>query len=300
MEPTTDDEPLLLDTTTADRASSMVFTVNDKSTTASGTHILASPLEQDNEYPDGGFDAWMAVFASFIFHFLAVGINYAFGVYANYYSRMGLASMSVLSFIGATAVFFMVGLGIVSGRLAEKFGFRSMMTAGTTLLCSGLFVASFCTQVWELILTQGVLFGVGMSVAYFPAVSLPSQWFEKRRGLATGIAVSGSGIGGLFMSLVTQELLGSIGFAWTMRITALAVFGERCSVLLFSMIINFNMESWGHGRPSICENKSSISSSIEDRLDCSQGQAFPLAPGDKLLCNLFEPDTSLLLTPLRD
>lgn len=61
---------------------------------------------------------------------------------------------------------------------------------------------------------------MGSSFIYFPAVSIPSQYFVKRRGVATGIAVSGSGIGGLVISVATEKLLLSIGFSWAMRSTA--------------------------------------------------------------------------------
>jgi MFS family permease len=60
-----------------------------------------------------------------------------------------------------------------------------------------------------------------------------SQWFDKKRGLTTGIAVSGSGIGGLFFSVVTQRLLDSVGFAWTMRLTAIFVLVSCWGVLPF-------------------------------------------------------------------
>ncbi|KAJ3887546.1 MFS general substrate transporter [Lentinula edodes] len=55
-------------------------------------------------------------------------------------------------------------------------------------------------------------FGIGMPL-YF---SLCSQWFLKRRGLATGIAVSGSGIGGGIETLLMRQLIVKIGYRNTM------------------------------------------------------------------------------------
>ncbi|KAI9353270.1 major facilitator superfamily domain-containing protein [Zopfochytrium polystomum] len=95
-----------------------------------------------------------------------------------------------------------------------------MIFIGTLILCSGLLLASFATRVWHLFLTQGFLFGLGSSIAYFPAVAIPSQFFSSKRGLATGIAVSGSGVGGLVLTLVTTKMLDALGFQWTMRISA--------------------------------------------------------------------------------
>lgn len=65
------------------------------------------------------------------------------------------------------------------------------------------------------------MFGIGSGFAFIPAVCIPSQWFTKYRGLATGIAASGYGIGGLVLSPVTQQLIDHVGFRWALRITGL-------------------------------------------------------------------------------
>ncbi|ORY53019.1 MFS general substrate transporter [Rhizoclosmatium globosum] len=70
----------------------------------------------------------------------------------------------------------------------------------------------------------GLMYGTGASLIYFPAVSLPSQYFEKKRGLATGIAVAGTGCGGLVFSVLTEKLISSVGLGWTLRITAILCF----------------------------------------------------------------------------
>jgi MFS family permease len=43
-------------------------------------------------------------------------------------------------------------------------------------------------------------------------MTLPSQWFSKRRGLATGITVSGTGFGGGFGSLIMRGILPKLGY----------------------------------------------------------------------------------------
>ena len=63
------------------------------------------------------------------------------------------------------------------------------------------------------------MLGVGGSFLAFPGMSAPSQWFLRKRGLALGIAMSGSGIGGLAIAPVTQKLLDTVGLQWSLRIT---------------------------------------------------------------------------------
>ncbi|KAF9367058.1 hypothetical protein CPB97_006428, partial [Podila verticillata] len=74
---------------------------------------------------------------------------------------------------------------------------------------------------WQLYLSQGLLFGIGASLVYFAALSAPSHWFEKRRGLAMGIAASGSGLGGFFLAPLTQYLVDRVGIYWTLRVLAI-------------------------------------------------------------------------------
>ncbi|KAL1931819.1 hypothetical protein VTP01DRAFT_9963 [Rhizomucor pusillus] len=78
--------------------------------------------------------------------------------------------------------------------------------------------ASLATEIWHLYLTQGLLSGIGSSLVWFPCISAPQQWFSKRRGLAVGIAISGSGFGGLVFNNLVQAALSSVGYRWALRI----------------------------------------------------------------------------------
>ncbi|KAI9341361.1 major facilitator superfamily domain-containing protein [Obelidium mucronatum] len=157
---------------------------------------------------------------SFVAHFLVYGMVYSFGIYNSYYLDLQVGSSYQVAMIGSIGIASLDILGILSSTLSERLGFRPVIFIGTVILSLGLFLSSFTTSLPLLILSQGLLFGVGASFVYFPAVSLPSQWFLTRRGLATGIAVSGSGFGGLVFSLLTARMLESIGLAWTLRVTA--------------------------------------------------------------------------------
>ncbi|KAI8599728.1 major facilitator superfamily domain-containing protein, partial [Dissophora ornata] len=77
---------------------------------------------------------------------------------------------------------------------------------------------------WHLYVTQGVLFGIGASLAYYPAIAVPSQYFVKNRGLAIGIAVSGTGLGGFALAPLTNALIDKVGIFWTLRILGLMIF----------------------------------------------------------------------------
>lgn len=67
-------------------------------------------------------------------------------------------------------------------------------------------------------LTQGVLFGVGASFVFFPCIVAPQEWFTTKRGLAVGLSMCGSGIGGLIFSNIAQASIQHLGINWALRI----------------------------------------------------------------------------------
>ena len=85
----------------------------------------------------------------------------------------------------------------------------------------GFLLASWSTHTWHLLLTQGLLYGVGSSMLYFPLISVAPEYFDRRRGAAMGVILSAAGIGGLGYSLVIRALLDRVGGRWTLRIMSL-------------------------------------------------------------------------------
>lgn len=79
-------------------------------------------------------------------------------------------------------------------------------------------------QTVHLLLTQGVLFGVGASLLYFPTLANAPEYFEGHRGLAMGIILSGAGIGAVVLSPTIQALITAFGIRWTLRALGIAVF----------------------------------------------------------------------------
>ncbi|KAL7746660.1 hypothetical protein RI367_007939 [Sorochytrium milnesiophthora] len=176
---------------------------------------------------DGGLHAWVAVVCSFLIQFLVLGVTYSFGFFAYQYYYVdyrGQVSKSTTTLIGSlmSGVLFLVGP--LTGRAAEMFGYKICVAIGTVLVTLSLVLASFATAIWQLFLTQGILFAVGGSLLFFPASSLPAQWWVEKRSFATGLAVSGSGVGGLVMSYLTPWMLGRMSTAWTLRAIAIAAF----------------------------------------------------------------------------
>ena len=92
------------------------------------------------------------------------------------------------------------------------------MTGGVLFALANL-LASFSQALWQFIFTQGLLLGCATCLTYIPAVTVAPGWFKERRGLAMGIVLSGTGIGGTVWAPVLRALNASIGFRNTLRLT---------------------------------------------------------------------------------
>lgn len=62
-----------------------------------------------------------------------------------------------------------------------------------------------------------VLGGVSSSMVFTPSVACVAHWFLRRRALATGIAATAGGIGGIIFPLLISNLAGTLGFQWAIR-----------------------------------------------------------------------------------
>jgi MFS family permease len=133
-----------------------------------------------------------------------------------------------ISFVGSAATALLLALGIFITPVIQKIGFRGTMVVGTIGAPLSLILASFATELWHIYLSQGILLGIASAFVFQPSITLPAQWFTARRGLATGIAVSGSGAGGVCLSPMVQSLIASIGYRNTLRVQGALGFGLLC------------------------------------------------------------------------
>lgn len=90
-------------------------------------------------------------------------------------------------------------------------------------------------EYYQIILTYSVVGGLGGALLNAPAYSAIAHFFNKRRGLATGIASTAGGIGGIVFPLLLRHLLGpdGVGFAWSCRILGFIMLGLAIPANLF-------------------------------------------------------------------
>jgi len=69
---------------------------------------------------------------------------------------------------------------------------RKCSVVGLVIITLALIISSFSTRVWHLILSQGVLYAIGGSMLYTPAIIFLDEWFILRKGFAFGVMVRSS------------------------------------------------------------------------------------------------------------
>lgn len=91
------------------------------------------------------------------------------------------------------------------------------MSISLLISCAGLIGASINPTTTSVVILQGFISGFGGGAAYIPAILWLPQWFDEKRGLATGVIFLGSGLGGYIWPFVISALLNKTGFNWTLR-----------------------------------------------------------------------------------
>ena len=153
---------------------------------------------------------WRVVAGTFLILTMGFGSAYSFGTFfAPLQDEFG-ASRAAVSVAFSAAILALFSVGPLSGTVADRLGPRTLVAGGTALVGCGLMAASVAQALWQVQAAFAVGIGGGVGLAYVPAVGAVQKWFDSRRGLASGIAVSGIGAGTLavppFAALMIAEL----------------------------------------------------------------------------------------------
>ena len=109
--------------------------------------------------------------------------------------------------------FFLTGtLGVLAGRLTDRFGPRVVMTVCGFFLGLGYILVSQTSTVWQLYLFYGIVVALGMAASVAPLQSTVARWFVGRRRVMTGIVISGIGMGMVIVPPIAHQLISFYGW----------------------------------------------------------------------------------------
>lgn len=187
------------------------------------SEVLASDLAP----VDGGRQAWTFLAGCFVLEAVIFGYAYSSGAYQDYHlhdprSPMYGQPAAAISAIGTLVIGTQCFVPILIRGFVRTF---PHLIRRVTLICIGigvcsLIICSFLTHVVPMLIFQSI-YGFSTGIVFTPVILYLNEWWNARRGLATGIIFAGSGCGGIFFPITINAMLDKIGFPWTIRIMAL-------------------------------------------------------------------------------
>ena len=161
---------------------------------------------------------WFGVRSSFSVFYVALLEDFAW----NRGESAGVQSMAMISY---------TILAPLVGGLIDRFGPRRVILPGILLLSLGLVLCATIETLTQFYFFYGVLVGSGVTcIGVVSYTAILAHWFEKKRGLASGIAVSGVGLGICFWVPLSQYFITTLGWLSTFM-----VFGVLVIIILFPL-----------------------------------------------------------------
>ncbi len=169
---------------------------------------------------------WVVTFAGTGLN-LALGVLYSWSVIAKQLTKQwgwsaADASMPYAVACGVFAIFMVLG-----GRAQDKIGPRLVAAMGGALTGIGLIISSFASKgdIKLMVIGFGILAGIGIGFGYASATPPAVKWFPPaKKGLITGLVVSGFGLASVYIAPTTEKLLGNFGINSTFMYLGVAFF----------------------------------------------------------------------------
>lgn len=175
-----------------------------------------------HDFPEGGLKAWLVVFGAFCSLLVALMCMNSTGAFQAYISTHQLSNVSteVSGWIFSVNNFLSLFLTSFEGPIFDALGPRLLLLIGSIFSFVQMIATGSCHSYGEFMFVYGILGGVGSSLLLTTAVGSVGHFFKLKRGLATGVAMSGGSLAGIYGPLVLQSLFDKIGFGWATRVIA--------------------------------------------------------------------------------
>jgi len=169
--------------------------------------MVVPETQQSPGSKSGFFYGYIVVVASLCIIVASFSVYYAFGVFFKPVLAEFGWTRAMTSGAFSLSMLLHGLLGILTGRLNDRLGPRIVMTFCGFFIGLGYLLMSQINAVWQLYLFYGVIIGIGMSGPWVTLTSTVARWFAARRGMMTGVVLSGTGIGALIGPPVANWLI---------------------------------------------------------------------------------------------
>lgn len=188
---------------------------------------------------------WLTVGACFLLMAVSIGIlvNIFSPIAPRLVEYFGANDSSVQLVFMIAVLANLIG-GAIAGRLMAKISLHKLMPIYAIIMSVGILGWS---QFWTRTPSLGIMYlfsilaGIGASgVSIVPCGILINNWFQERKGVATGIAFTGSVAGGLIFVELTKYLLVNdfiIAAGWQQVYLLLGIIAAAVSILVTVFLV---------------------------------------------------------------
>lgn len=164
----------------------------------------------------------IALIAGFMIN-MSFGVLYSWSIFSlNLTETLGWSKTSA-ALPYTTAIFMFALMMIPAGKLQDKYGGKRIAALGGILTGTGFILSSIFTSVPGMCITFGMLTGSGIGIGYAAVTPSVVKWFDDgKKGLITGIVVSGFGISTIFMAPLTNWMIINFGLFTSFKILGTA------------------------------------------------------------------------------
>lgn len=161
-------------------------------------------------------DRWVQLALCVLVFFVISAPQYLWPLFVLPLLKKYSVQLSELQIVFSLVVVCMTFVTPFAGQLHDRYRTKWIIAAGV-LICSGSWVlASFVNSVFALYLVYGVLGGLGAGTAYIGCTGLVQKRFVDKRGLATGILMSGYAVGPLVTTYFVSNAVAATGVETTL------------------------------------------------------------------------------------
>jgi MFS family permease len=163
--------------------------------------------------PAGEFYGWLIVAICFVVLSVSFSARFVLSPGMPYLEADLGWSRSFVSLGGSLALVAMAIVAPIAGNVVDRFGPRMLLAAGLATIGVGMAATAAMEVRWQFIVAFSLIAGMGFGMAANHIVStVVSLQFERNRGLAVGIATSGSTAGLLVLAPLIATMLDEIGW----------------------------------------------------------------------------------------
>ncbi|XP_053403483.1 monocarboxylate transporter 7-like [Mercenaria mercenaria] len=166
--------------------------------------------------------AWIVLAGAAFYLAIFGGIKKNFGIiFVAIQDRFGsTASVTSLLTTMQNLVMSFSSLFIITTVGTEFLSSRMSITLGALVFTTSHIISAFSTGIHMLFASVGFLEGLGTAISYPSVIATIGEYFDKRRGLATGLAFCGSNVGWFILAPILSALFEDIGYSGTFMIIA--------------------------------------------------------------------------------